>query len=121
MKETEGQNVSDMQDLSGQDQARKHRKTVKAAVSFLVMILLLVALFFAAVNIGSLKVGFPELVKGVFHIQESDAVATIVDLRFPRIFISILASTPVGSTIVAADVVLFLIFYILGKIRRGNI
>lgn len=37
------------------------------------------------------------------------------------IFISILASTPVGSTIVAANVLFFLVFYTLGKIRRGNI
>ncbi len=31
---------------SGQDKARKHRKTAKAAISFVVMIVLLVALFF---------------------------------------------------------------------------
>ena len=37
------------------------------------------------------------------------------------IFISILASTPVGSTIVAANVLFFLVFYTLRKIRRGNI
>ena len=37
------------------------------------------------------------------------------------IFISILASTPVGSTIVAANVLFFLVFYTLGKIMRGNI
>ena len=37
------------------------------------------------------------------------------------IFISILASTPVGSTIVAANVLFFLVFYTLGKIMRENI
>ena len=41
----------EVQNLSGQDKARKHRKTAKAAISFIVMIVLLVALFFAAVNI----------------------------------------------------------------------
>ena len=71
MKETELKNTSEIsemevQNLSGQDKARKHRKTAKAAISFVVMIVLLVALFFAAVNIGSLKVSFPELLKGLF-------------------------------------------------------
>ena len=32
--------------------------------------------------------------------------------------ISILASTPVGSTIVAADIVVFLAFYIIGKFQK---
>ena len=70
MKETELQNTSEtskaeVQNLSAQDKARKHRKTAKAAISFIVMILLLVALFFAAVNIGSLKVSFPELLQRI--------------------------------------------------------
>ena len=48
MKETEIQNTSEtskaeVQNLSAQDKARKHRKTAKAAISFIVMILLLVA------------------------------------------------------------------------------
>ena len=86
MKETEIQNTSEtskaeVQNLSAQDKARKHRKTAKAAISFIVMILLLVALFFAAVNIGSLKVSFPELLKGLF-IEYNEDVATIYDLRF---------------------------------------
>ena len=83
-----------------QDLNRKHRKTARATLSFVIMALLLIVLFFAAVNIGSLKVSFPELVKGVFHIQESDTVATIADLRFPRIFISIL----VGAAIAVSGV-----------------
>ena len=57
-KATESGRISeaDAADLSGQDKVRKHQKTAKAAISFIVMIVLLVALFFAAVNIGSLKV-----------------------------------------------------------------
>lgn len=84
------------QEMKEQDVSRKHKKMACATLSFLIMAILLIVLFFAAVNIGSLKVGFPELVKGVFHIQESDAVATIVDLRFPRIFISILAGAAIA-------------------------
>ena len=46
MKETELKNTSEtsemeVQNLSGQDKARKHRKTAKAAISFIVMIVLL--------------------------------------------------------------------------------
>ena len=44
MKETELKNTSEtsemeVQNLSGQDKARKHRKTAKAAISFIVIIL----------------------------------------------------------------------------------
>ena len=89
-----------------QDLNRKHRKTARATLSFVIMALLLIVLFFAAVNIGSLKVSFPELVKGVFHIQESDTVATIADLRFPRIFISILAGAAIAVSGVLFQAVL---------------
>ena len=44
-----------------QDKNRRKRKTARAALSFGIMALLLVILFFAAVNIGSLKVTFPQL------------------------------------------------------------
>ena len=101
MKETELKNTSEtsereVQNLSGQDKARKHRKTAKAAISFIVMIVLLVALFFAAVNIGSLKVSFPELLKGLF-VKYNEDVATIYDLRFPRIVISMLAGAAIAE------------------------
>lgn len=110
MKETEIQNTSEtskaeVQNLSAQDKARKHRKTAKAAISFIVMILLLVALFFAAVNIGSLKVSFPELLKGLF-IEYNEDVATIYDLRFPRIVISMLAGAAIAVSGVLFQAVL---------------
>ena len=103
MKETELKNTSEtsemeVQNLSGQDKARKHRKTAKAAISFIVMIVLLVALFFAAVNIGSLKVSFPELLKGLF-VKYNEDVATIYDLRFPRIVISMLAGAAIAAVL----------------------
>ena len=110
MKETELQNTSEtskteVQNLSAQDKARKHRKTAKAAISFIVMILLLVALFFAAVNIGSLKVSFPELLKGLF-VEYNEDVATIYDLRFPRIVISMLAGAAIAVSGVLFQAVL---------------
>jgi len=67
-----------------------------AAAAFLVMAVLLVILFFAAVNIGSLKVSFSRLVKGIFTSYYDEDVATIFDLRFPRIFISMLAGAAVA-------------------------
>ena len=110
MKETELNNTSEtsemeVQNLSGQDKARKHRKTAKAAISFIVMIVLLVALFFAAVNIGSLKVSFPELLKGLF-VKYNEDVATIYDLRFPRIVISMLAGAAIAVSGVLFQAVL---------------
>lgn len=110
MKETELKNTSEtsemeVQNLSGQDKARKHRKTAKAAISFIVMIVLLVALFFAAVNIGSLKVSFPELLKGLF-VEYNEDVATIYDLRFPRIVISMLAGVAIAVSGVLFQAVL---------------
>ena len=69
------------------------------------MILLLVALFFAAVNIGSLKVSFPELLKGLF-VEYNEDVATIYDLRFPRIVISMLAGAAIAVSGVLFQAVL---------------
>ena len=39
---------------------------------------------------------------------------------FSGIIISILTGTPVGSTIVATDVVAFIICYIIGAVKGGN-
>ena len=47
----------------------------------------LLALFFVAVNTGSLQVAPEQLVSGLF-VEYDDTVATIYDLRFPRIFIA---------------------------------
>lgn len=106
----------EVQNLSGQDKARKHRKTAKAAISFIVMIVLLVALFFAAVNIGSLKVSFPELLKGLF-VKYNEDVATIYDLRFPRIVISMLA----GAAIAVSGVLFQAVLKIHLPIRESSV
>lgn len=49
----------------------------------------LVALFFVAVNTGSLQVSPGELLSGLFVAYDED-VATVFDLRFPRIFIAMI-------------------------------
>lgn len=68
----------------------KYKKTAGTILAFAVMILLLTVLFFASVNIGSLKVGVPDILQGMIG-KGSEEVSTVFDLRLPRIFISILA------------------------------
>lgn len=68
-------------------------KTTKRNVtvlSFAVVIVLLAAMFFLAVNLGSLKIGFGQMLRGLFIEYDPDVV-TVFDLRFPRVIISMLA------------------------------
>lgn len=81
---------TDSLDTQQMDQLKKRKKTACARISFVVIIVLLILLFFAAINIGSLQIGFGELLKGLF-VEYNKDVATIYDLRFPRIMISMLA------------------------------
>lgn len=64
------------------DKNIKRKKRIRAVLSFGIMAVLLVVLFFAAINIGSLKVSFGTLMRGLF-VERIDDVATIYDLRFP--------------------------------------
>ena len=87
------------------DEKRKKRKRVRAVLSFGIMILCLVGLFFAAINIGSLKVSFPDLMRGLF-VERIEEVAVIYDLRFPRIIISMLAGASIAVSGVLFQAVL---------------
>lgn len=82
-------------ETSEQDKSRKKKKTARAAISFIIISFLLGVLFFAAVNMGSLKVSFRELLHGLF-VEYNGDVATIYDLRFPRIIISMLAGAAIA-------------------------
>lgn len=62
----------------------------KKILSFLIISLLLLILFVVSVNSGSVKVGYGQLLKGLFIEYDND-VAIIYDLRFPRIIIAMLA------------------------------
>ena len=64
-------------------------------MSFGIMALLLLALFFASLNIGSLKVSLSEMLRGMLG-EVSENAATVFDLRFPRIFISMLAGAAIA-------------------------
>lgn len=75
----------------------------KKILSFAITALGLLTLFLVAVNIGSLKVMPLELFKGLF-IEYNENVATIYDLRFPRILIAIFggAATAVSGVLLQA-------------------
>lgn len=77
------------------DQSRQKKKTARAALSFVILGVLLAALVFASINIGSLQVSFGELMGGLF-VERIENVAAIYDLRFPRIVISLFAGAAVA-------------------------
>lgn len=77
--------------------------TRKKILSFVLTAVALFILFIFAVNTGSLKVTPSELFSGLF-IEYNPYVATIYDLRFPRIFIAMLggAATAVSGVLLQA-------------------
>ncbi len=72
-------------------------------LSFVITSLVLLVLFVIAVNTGSLKVGLMQLINGLF-VEYDVNVATIYDLRFPRIFIAMIggAATAVSGVMLQA-------------------
>lgn len=79
--------------------------TRKKVLSFVITAIGLLFLFLIAVNTGSLKVSPAELFKGLF-IEYNPDVATIYDLRFPRIFIAIFGGTATAVSGVLLQAVL---------------
>lgn len=62
----------------------------RKVMSFIILAVLLLVLFFVSVSLGSLKVTPGQLLNGLF-VEYNKDVATVFDLRFPRILISMLA------------------------------
>lgn len=77
--------------------------TRKKIVSFIITAVGLLGLFLLAVNTGTLKVSPIELFNGLF-VEYDPNVATIYDLRFPRIFIVMFggAATAVSGVLLQA-------------------
>lgn len=73
----------------------------KIIISYTVTAALLLMLFLLSVNTGSLKVTPTQLFRGLF-IEYDKTVATVYDLRFPRIFIAMLG----GSAMAVSGVLL---------------
>lgn len=84
---------------------RQENKRMKAWISFGVVAVCLFLLFFMSINIGTLKIGFGQLLHGLFIHYDKD-VATIYDLRFPRIIISMLAGAGIAISGVLFQAVL---------------
>lgn len=80
-------------------------KRKKMYLSFAILLLCLLGMFFIAVNVGSLKIGFGELCRGLF-VEYDQNVAAVYDLRFPRILISMLAGAAIAVSGVLFQAVL---------------
>ena len=88
-----------------QDILRKQKKRRRVWFSFVVVLFLLLAVFFAAINTGSLSVSFGQLLRGLF-VSYDENVAAVYDLRFPRILISMLAGAAIAVSGVLFQAVL---------------
>lgn len=79
--------------------------TPRKVAAFLVTMAALIALFFVAVNTGSLQVGPMQLLSGLF-VSYDETVSTIYDLRFPRILIAMVggAATAVAGVLLQAAI-----------------
>ena len=62
----------------------------KKCISFSILLVLLVGLIFLAIRTGSIELTYSQIFKGLF-IEYNEDFATIYDLRFPRILVSIFA------------------------------
>ncbi|MEE0887542.1 MAG: metal ABC transporter permease [Treponema sp.] len=98
--------------------------THASAYNFAIAIIIAVIIVLAMNLVGSLLISalviFPALsAMRVFKSFKSVTICSVcvsVVCSVSGLLISILAGTPVGSTIVAADLVAFIIFYFVGKI-----
>lgn len=72
-----------------QDAADAQKSGIPAALSFVILGVLLILMIWIAVNTGSLKISAGELFNGLF-LEYDQNVATVWDLRFPRIIIALL-------------------------------
>ncbi len=77
----------------------------KRIISFAAISVMLVVLFIMSANMGSVKVSYAELFKGLF-IDYDEQVAIILDLRFPRIVIAALSGAALAVSGVLFQAVL---------------
>ena len=81
------------------------RSTGKKIAAFVITIACLFILFVISVNTGSLKVSFSQLMRGLFVAYDKQ-VATVYDLRFPRIFIAMFGGAAIAVSGVFLQAVL---------------
>lgn len=100
-----------MKVLKNKEETKAHRKgmssvnkrAIKAVTSCIITLVLFGLVVLWAVNTGSILIGPKDLMEGLF-VTYNEKVATIYDLRFPRIIISILlgAALAVSGTLFQA-------------------
>lgn len=73
------------------------QKVRRRWISFAAVAVLLVVVFFFSLTEGSLKLGVGQILRGLFFSYDGD-VARIYDLRFPRVFIDILAGAALATS-----------------------
>ena len=103
---------------------------VKTAVYNLIIAVIVAAVIVLAMNlVGSLLISalviFPALsAMRVFKTFKSvtvcSAVVSVV-CAISGMLLSILAETPVGSTVVIMDIIIFAVFYLIGRLNRGEV
>ena len=67
----------------------------KKTLAFIIVIILLIATIFISANSGSIKASASELLVGIFNKKYAN-VNAIIDVRFPRIIITILVGAALG-------------------------
>lgn len=92
-------------------------------IAVIVAVIIVLAMNLVGALLVSALVVFPSLsamrvFKSFFSVTVASAIISVA-CSLIGIVIAILAGTPVGSTIVAADIVAFGLFYVIGMIRNG--
>lgn len=99
-KKTDERACGRAEGISEKKKKRKRGGTLQTVLAFAVTAALLVVFAVLAANIGGIKVGFWQLLKGIF-VEYDEDVYIILQLRFPRIFVAILG----GMAMSAAGVI----------------
>lgn len=68
----------------------QNKQKSKCVVTFFLVSAALLVLFFVSINLGSIRLTVSQLLRGLFIEYDKD-VASVYDLRFPRILISMMA------------------------------
>ena len=98
-------------------------KTYNLIIAVIIAVIIVLAMNLVGSLLISALVIFPAL--SAMRIMKSFKAVTIcsailsVVCALIGILISVLAGTPVGSTIVAAQIVMFAVFTVIGRIKRG--
>ena len=74
-----------------------HKDALKGLVGFLLLALLIFILALIAMKMGSITISYRELFEGLF-VAYDKRVATIYDLRFPRIIVALLGGAALSCS-----------------------